>query len=90
MIHIDDLGRAIHAAKRVGGPWGPACSHCVQDEDDPKFLGIIGEFLPVEYDEDDCGLFDCECKAMAGHLIELIGDAISHATTPETVGTNDA
>lgn len=27
MVSLDELGRAIHAARRVGGPWGPPCGY---------------------------------------------------------------
>ena len=66
---VDTLGRAIHKAKRVGGPWGPACGR-------PITVMVMGveepEWETVEYDDNSTEEFACECKAMAQHLLEEI------------------
>jgi hypothetical protein len=72
MVDVDVLGRAIHAAKRVGGPWGPACSAWQVHPDFPGSKVMV--LSPIEYDTDPNGEYDCECKSMAAHLIELMED----------------
>lgn len=68
VIMADALGRAIHAAKRIGGPWPAACVRPIQwdrrPEKDEDF-----EQVPYNYDS---GEFECECEAMALHLVELM------------------
>lgn len=71
MIDRDTLGRAIHAAKRVGGPWGSPCvrwTGSTYPTNDPQY------WEEVEYDYNS-GEFECECSAMAAHLINLMNDA---------------
>lgn len=63
---VNRLGRAIHAAKRVGGPWGPACGYPL-DLNDPNTPWVL-----IEYDTDPMGTYDCLCKSMAHHLIEIM------------------
>lgn len=69
---VDKIGRAIHAAKRVGGPWGPACMK-VKDRVIKEFRIPLGndDFEPVEYDYNS-GEYECECASMASHLVELM------------------
>lgn len=56
----DALGRALHEAKRVGGPWpGP----CVRQRTDGEV-----EQVPYGWGNE----YECECEAMALHLIELM------------------
>jgi hypothetical protein len=60
---VESLGRAIHAAKRVGGPWGPACGYVEYPTQ---------AFIRVKYNTDPTGEFACECESMAKHLVELM------------------
>lgn len=69
MYDVDELGRAIHAAKRVGGPWGPACKSWQPVFPDKPYVKAM---LQIEYDDNSSGEYDCECKSMALHLIELM------------------
>lgn len=69
MVDVNTLGRAIHAAKRVGGPWGPACMVIY-----PAWGGFPEVGVRIEYDTDPNGEYDCLCKSMAAHLIELMED----------------
>ncbi len=64
---VDRLGMAIHEAKRIGGPWGPACGR-------PKVVAgdSTNEWVLVEYDDVGWDL-DCLCRAMAVHLLALMG-----------------
>jgi hypothetical protein len=66
-IERDRLGRAIHAAKVIGGPWGPPCG--------------------VEYDTGTN--FECECSAMAAHLINLMADPPGWNGAGSNVGGHD-
>jgi len=94
VVMADSLGRAIHAAKKVGGPWGPPCSRPkpgLQWSSDPadhhSYCQFYREragctcvegrkpgkddFEPVPYGYDG-GEFECECEAMALHLVQLM------------------
>jgi len=71
---VNRLGRAIHAAKKVGGPWGPACGYV-----EPRYApdGLSGENVFVEVEYNEVALTDeyaCLCQSMAKHLIELMND----------------
>lgn len=65
---VDIIGRAIHAAKTIGGPWGPPCAVATGWNADTRMPVL---FRPVEYGYDS-GEFECECRSMAAHLLELM------------------
>jgi len=74
--YIVAVGKALHRAKTIGGPWGAPCSRVKSS--------VVGmptskdDFEPVEYGFDDgSGEFQCECPQMAKHLVELITDELS-------------
>lgn len=62
MDSAEHIGRAIHAAKRIGGPWGPPCTGFDREQ---------AEFVPVYYGYDS-GEFECECPQMGAHLLEIM------------------
>lgn len=64
----DALGRAIHAAKLVGGPWGAPCSRPIRWDQEPE---SDKDMEPVPYGYDS-GEFECECEQMALHLVQLM------------------
>ncbi len=75
-IMADALGRAIHAAKRTGGPWGSACvrpkwssAHIEAAQRGERLTEADFEQVPYNYDG---GEFECECEAMALHLVSLM------------------
>jgi len=64
---VDTLGRAIHEAHKVGGPWGPPCVREVIS------VGLFGFWTLVQCDYDyNSGMYECLCKSMASHLIEIM------------------
>lgn len=67
IVDVDDLGKAIHLAKRVGGPWGPPCGY----PKDPLQL-TSKDWTLIDYDDNSKGEYDCLCKSMSQHLLELI------------------
>ncbi len=80
-LTVDRVGRAIHKAKTVGGPWGPPCGYPrargrtealpghfnAQDYDD-------AEWVTVQYDDNSMDEFACDCGSMAIHLLEILGN----------------
>lgn len=70
-VDRDRLGRAIHAAKRVGGPWGPPCGRPKAGREASHYPE---DWVVIEYDDQSEGDFACECSSMAGHLMELMTD----------------
>lgn len=80
VVMADALGRAIHAAKRIGGPWGPACSRIkpsveaellAEPDIDKRRLVTNDDFEQVPYGYEGIE-FDCLCESMALHLVELM------------------
>ena len=67
----DALGRAIHAAKRVGGPWPAPCARVRPGVSKARALLTGEDFEQVPYGYDS-GEQECECEAMALHLVELM------------------
>lgn len=58
------LGRALHRAREIGGPWGAPCSRAVMD-------GDVQRMEPVSYGYDG-GFYECECPQMGAHLVDLM------------------
>lgn len=68
VVMADSLGRAIHKAKTIGGPWGAPCARPIQWDREPT---SDEDMEPVPYSYDS-GEHECECEAMALHLVELM------------------
>ena len=68
-INSDVIGRAIHEAKKVGGPWGPPCGYPKPGKEDSYRLA---DWVQIEYDTDPMGTYDCLCRSMAVQVSELI------------------
>lgn len=70
MVSVDELGRAIHIAKHVGGPWGPPCGYPLGGTREEDFKDA--EWVEVGYDDNSQDEFACDCRSMAHHLIEIM------------------
>ena len=68
VVMADSLGRAIHQAKRIGGPWPAPCARPKQWNREPKSDEDMEE-VPYGYDS---GEQECICESMALHLVELM------------------
>lgn len=68
VLMADALGRAIHQAKIIGGPWPGACVRPIRWDVEPTKDEDF-EKVPYGYDS---GEFECECESMALHLVELM------------------
>lgn len=84
VISPDSLGQAIHAAKRVGGPWGPPCGRPKPGSTNPYQLQ---DWITIEYNDNSEGDYACECQSMAVHLIQLLRDQGKIGYVSEDMGT---